>query len=888
MTPEELLDARRWDALPLLGAGATAQVLRCGAYVVKVAHPSLEARARLREEPRLRRLLAAGGVPVAEIHASRRDGSALVRDFLHGPPLAEELISGSGELEPKAVRQLFSTWTAIRAVEERWGVRVDFSPSNLYRDRGRFVLADAGERVAPPLFRARELGAFASELRGYVRFKRRQDSSFRVREVLLPPSGRFHVEVPVGPWPKGKVLWVNEGLRRRLGLPWSERFVFALGNLGTLPKATSRRVSTRYMDMLRVDRLRGPKGDGRTVYLGKVRTALGPKELTLKGCGPTPLAWKGRRFHEDGFVSFPRALWEVTVADELARLGFETPEYLALLSTGQRTADNTLKVWPAAAGIRVSRTHLRLGHLKLWTHRPEAFRAMLAHVGRELIRGDFNPLRASHVRALVLQFAKNLGHDVGRTDALQIHCFNPTPGNVRMDGHFIDYSTVRFFRQYVPDFRFLEGAYRVRIHRAAWMRQVRTLVESLEESSALAPAAAPRLGTAALRAYQSSYVDGFMAGLARLFGFPVDAGTAAERRRLVRLTQELRELRDAGRELVFRYWKQRCPAPLFDLAGRAPELMKRWRRRWPESWRALLARPGSEVTAATRRLGQQWVEAAAPFLRRARRPALRWREIIRPQLEPESLARMLYGRSRPRSFEEWKAFISTSRHLPEGTWSYPRAGAWARRLGHVLLPGLQGGAELLVGVTPELLGAIQATLERILGRRLVGAVAHGSRVMERGQLMRAAPRAFRRSTLKLEKRGVREYGPRHGFSSDLDLKVFVRAGMSPARRDRMERELGAALEGLGAWFPLSGHQPPRQRLIETACGDVVTAFRGWNGLPRRQQLGKSPICEVQVVMLHLGCRRVEPLREDASGRRPRRRRRRRRRQRPTSTPTSSR
>ena len=95
---------------------------------------------------------------------------------------------------------------------------------------------------------------------------------------------------------------------------------------------------------------------------------------------------------------------------------------------------------------------------------------------------------------------------------------------------------------------------------------------------------------------------------------------------------------------------------------------------------------------------------------------------------------------------------------------------------------------------------------------------------------------------------MREFGPSPALSSDLDLKVFVR-GLTPAKRDVLERELGHALAALGAWFPFSAHVPPRQRLISTTKPDVRSAFLSWNGAERRRTLGKGPIPVRQAVVV---------------------------------------
>ncbi|MEW5740750.1 MAG: protein adenylyltransferase SelO family protein [Myxococcota bacterium] len=824
----------RWDALPLLGVGATGQVLRDGRRVIKVAHSGPEARARLLEEARLHRVLERAGVAVPRLRRVDRHGRFLVRDFVAEAPFGRSRAPTDPEL-----RACFALWRQVAALEARLDVRLDVSPSNLVVVKGRAWLLDAGRRVAPPVFRAAHLAAFKQEWRTWLRTRERHA---RLEPLHLPPSGRFHVETPLGET-KGRVLWRNAGLLARLGWRWSGPFLQRLGAWSTLAKASTAKPSTRYVDMIRLDRRLGPRGDGRAVVLGVVRDGDGVREVSLKGCGPTPLAWTEREFHSDGLVSLPRTLWEVSIADELARLGFDVPEYAAVLSTPHRTFDNTRRWWPAAVGVRVAKTHWRLGHLRAFCHRPDAFRALLRRVGAQLVRADFEPSSPQHVGELVRRFAENLGFDVGRTDALQIHCFNPTPGNVRLDGHFIDFSTVRFFRHYVPDFRFLEHRYGVRLHRVAWQRQVKLLCEVLEEAKV-----ASRLSRdAAVRRYERAYVDGFFAGLARCY--PLRPATPAERRRLVIAASRAREVR-CEREEDFPYWKQRCPGPRFDLLGKAPEVVAALRRGHAASWKVLLVHRDDEVPPAERRLGERFLTVLAPLLDRDT-PGRRWSEVIRPALELEALAHLCYGRSTPRDLSAWAQAISTSRHLFEGRYDYFSARAAALGLGHVVLPTVDGrGFEVVVGLTPELLEAIRRGCREVLGRRLVGIVAHGSRVMERRRVKVVDPRAFTHNDLRLRgPEGLREFGPSPARSSDLDLKVFVRGG---GDLRSLELELGARLAALGAWLPLSAHRTPRQRLIQTTRRSLPDAFHAWNGGPRRVELGKGPIPDCQAVVLDDG------------------------------------
>ncbi|MDP3499766.1 MAG: protein adenylyltransferase SelO family protein [Myxococcales bacterium] len=825
-----LLSPSRWDSLPLVGIGQTAQVRRWRHLVVKVALPGPEARERLKEEVQLNALLVAAGVPVVELLAARRDGRALVRPFVDGQPMSDVT-----ELRGAVLTQTFELSRRLAEVGDERSLRFDLAPANLMLSGGRVVLLDAGRRVAPSVLTAQTEAAFAKQWRALAR---RGPGKVRLRPFVVPPSGRFHVETPVGTDPRARVLWKNTALASRLGLSWSDAQLELLGRLSTKARPHTMQVATRYVDMIALDRKRGPRGDGRALLLG---TFPSGEELSLKGCGPTPLAWKGRAFHEDGLVSFPRALWEVTVADELGRLGFDSPEYLAVFSTSHTTLDNTGRRWPAAAGLRVARTHWRLGHLRQWSHRPEQLKVMLEHVARHVVRPDFDATKPSHVRAFVEQFAKNLGHDVGRTDAMQIHGFNPTPGNVRLDGHFIDYSTVRFLPQYFPDWRFLENFYRVRIYRLVWRRLVAMLVGVLDEGQVSAPAL-----SLALRWFDAAYVDGFFAGLSPFLGLKTTA-SRPDKRRFVALTQRLRELR-RGDDVTFPYWKQTVPGPRFDVLGKAPELLAAIERRHRAPWQVLQV-DDEVLPAREAQLAKRWC-AALEVVRRSGFPGRRWSEVIRPFLEPERLAALLYGRSTPRAFSEWKRLISTSRHLPEGRHPARRAKRLAEGLGHVVLPGVDARfSERVVGLTPELLEGVHEVLTRVVGRFLVGCVAHGSRVMDRAAVARVDPRSLEGNDLRVRRdEGVREFGPSAALSSDLDLKVFVR-GLAAPKRAALELELGHALASLGAWFPFSAHVPPRQRLISTRKPDVRSAFLSWNGAERRRTLGKGPIPVRQAVVV---------------------------------------
>jgi hypothetical protein len=839
------------DRLPLLGVGTAGQVRRSGDRVVKIAHPTAASRARLLEEVTQLRALART-IAVPKVHAVRPDGSAFLRDFVHGSRVSDLLERG-----PLDEALLDALWLMRGQV----GPEVDFTPPNLYWDGHTLVLADGGRRTEPNRLLApgrtrRDLPAL---LAAWKAWSQRRAHAPRLDPMIFPPSGRFAVPVPVGPAPRARVLWLNEGFLARHQLTqWSAATVERVAAVSTISKTpTTELLASRYQDSAELTE-DGAKGDGRTVYLGTTSGGrYGTLELQLKGVGPTPLAWKGHAYHEDGYVSFPRTLWETSIADELARLGFETPESMAVLSNGARTVDNTDRSWPAATSVRVASTCFRLGHLRRWSHRRAdhpALRAILEHVGRKVAGPRFDPERARDLSALSLGFAQNLGHDVGRSDALNIHCFHPTLGNVRVDGHFIDFSTVRIFRGYLPDFRFLNGLRKVGGHRQIWRGQLGVWVATLRDGGLLDESGSLRLTQRMRRAYERAYLAGYWAGTARWLGTTRDAASIEPRalERFVEATLALKRVR--ARDVVrFRFFAQAVPAPLFDLEGRAPELLLSWQRGAPEAWRRL-ARPErmDDLDEDAHRLGRSWLKRLGDVIppdERAQLTPRRFAEVIRPCMEAEALSRLCYRRSRPRSFEAWKLAISTSRHLPEGVYDYFEARRRARALGHLSFPGLLPlRYEVVVGLTPELYGALVAELRATLGDELASVWAHGSRVMTRERLRAIDPRAFIDGTLREKAPGLREWGPDPRKSSDLDLKVFLRTRLRAAERDRLELELGARLAALGARFPLCAHQPPRVRLWTARHPDAAAAFRAYVARDR-PKLGRGPIPERQVVAL---------------------------------------
>jgi hypothetical protein len=647
-----------------------AQVRDGGDVAVKVAHPNPVCRARVAREVELfaEVVRLEPDLSLPELFAVGQDRAAFVREKLAGPSVLELLEAGRGELEEAVFALVCRTYEATERFRRSTQVVLDFTPPNLFVDpeRGRVVLADVGERIDRHLFPDLTPEGLREALRGYLPWRRKMFGTTRPERLVFPPSGRFHVEVAVGPVPGARLLWVNERLKETLRLDWTSETLLSLSNLSTdAPQKTVLRPASRYQDSAQANE-QGAKGDGRAVYLGTVKG--GPysiSELQLKGCGPTPLAWKGHAFHEDGRVSFQRTLWEVSVADELARLGFETPQMLAILSTEAFTVDNTLERWPAAAAVRVSSTHLRFGHVKLWGRDGAAMKAVLELGGRRMIRPDFNADDPRDLKSMVQRFTENLGHDTGKTDALNIHCFNPTMGNVRLDGRFIDFSTVRFFRNYMPFFPVINGRREVRGHKLLWRLYPPLLVKVLGFARLVESQWIEGMLVDCRRRFDRAYVQGYLEGFFQFLGVPPPEQVSRSLATFVERTQALKRLR-AREALDFKFWRTTHAAPLFDVEGLLPELVDAWRSGQKEPWRVLRSPYDGEVTADDRAVARRWFASLAKHVDPTALQPRRWDQVIRPFMELEALGWLCYRRSRPEAFDEWKRLI-------EGGWAQAAA-----------------------------------------------------------------------------------------------------------------------------------------------------------------------------------------------------------------------
>lgn len=189
-------------------------------------------------------------------------------------------------------------------------------------------------------------------------------------------------------------------------------------------------------------------GDGRAVLLGEViDVAGGRRDLHMKGSGRTPFARGG-----DGKAVLGPMLREYVVGEVMHGLGIPTTRALAVVTTGERIARETML--PGAVLTRVASSHLRVGTFEYAARHPAnrdgnslvrrlADHAIARHVPEaaeaedpylELFRGVVEAQAALVARWMLVGFV----HGVMNTD------------NTTISGETIDYGPCAFMDAYDP------------------------------------------------------------------------------------------------------------------------------------------------------------------------------------------------------------------------------------------------------------------------------------------------------------------------------------------------------------------------------------------------------------------------------------------------------
>jgi serine/tyrosine/threonine adenylyltransferase len=126
-------------------------------------------------------------------------------------------------------------------------------------------------------------------------------------------------------------------------------------------------------------------GDGRALLLGELVDVDGRRrDVQLKGSGPTPFARGG-----DGRAALGPMLREYVIGEAMHALGIPTTRALAVVSTGERVARDTLL--PGAVLTRVAASHLRVGTFQFAAGHPDP--SLLASLADHAIARHYPHLR---------------------------------------------------------------------------------------------------------------------------------------------------------------------------------------------------------------------------------------------------------------------------------------------------------------------------------------------------------------------------------------------------------------------------------------------------------------------------------------------------------------
>ncbi|MCR8671294.1 YdiU family protein [Agrococcus sp. HG114] len=268
-------------------------------------------------------------------------------------------------------------------------------------------------------------------------------------------------------------------------------------------------------------------GDGRALLLGELVDAHGsPRDLHLKGSGPTPFARGG-----DGLAAVGPMLREHVVSEAMHALGVPTTRSLAVVATGRFVRRDE---WlPGAVLARIASSHLRVGTFQLARSMGDV--ALLRRLADHAIRRH-HPAAAdaahphlalyeavvSAQAALVAQWMLvGFVHGVMNTD------------NMTISGETIDYGPCAFMEAHDPATVFSSidhsGRYAYGQQPAIAEWNLARLAEAMLPLLADDQEEALRLAVGALESFAGEYRAAWARGMRAKLGLPggVDDATAA-------------------------------------------------------------------------------------------------------------------------------------------------------------------------------------------------------------------------------------------------------------------------------------------------------------------------------------------------------------------------
>ncbi len=191
----------------------------------------------------------------------------------------------------------------------------------------------------------------------------------------------YSTAIPARPLPTPSLLHLNAGLADELGLSSSvsnPAFTALMAGNAAWPGYDSRAsVYAGHQFGQFVPQL----GDGRALLIAEIDDRAGrPRELQLKGAGPTPYSRRA-----DGRAVLRSSIREYLCSEAMHGLGIPTTRALALVGSPQGVRRETLET--AAVVCRVAPSFLRFGHFEFWYYRGESER--LKPLADQLIEQHF-------------------------------------------------------------------------------------------------------------------------------------------------------------------------------------------------------------------------------------------------------------------------------------------------------------------------------------------------------------------------------------------------------------------------------------------------------------------------------------------------------------------
>lgn len=328
---------------------------------------------------------------------------------------------------------------------------------------------------------------------------------------------RFFAELAPSPVSAPKLIRVNDGLARHLGLDpdflGSPEGVEVLA--GNRIAGGSEPIAMAYAGH-QFGGWSPQLGDGRAMLLGEVIDRDGVRrDIQLKGSGPTPFSRMG-----DGRAWLGPVLREYIVSEAMAALGVPTTRALAAVSTGDVVLRE--QPFPGAVLTRVARSHIRVGTFQFFAARRdvEALRLLCDHViARHYpdIAGADNPavellIRVMERQAALVAHWMHIGfiHGVMNTD------------NMSVAGETIDYGPCAFMDRYHPETVFSsidqQGRYAYRNQPGIAHWNLACLAQSLMPLFADDEDKAVEIGQETLNGFPTLYEAAYLSGMRKKLG----------------------------------------------------------------------------------------------------------------------------------------------------------------------------------------------------------------------------------------------------------------------------------------------------------------------------------------------------------------------------------